>query len=43
MIIKCEWREMKTYEKVLNVLAVVVLCIMGFIGGIESVIQCFKG
>jgi hypothetical protein len=34
---------MKTYEKVLNVLAVVVLCIMGFIGGIESVIQCFKG
>jgi hypothetical protein len=27
----------------LNVLAVVVLCIMGFIGGIESVIQCFKG
>lgn len=43
MIIKCEWREMKTYEKVLNVLAVVVLCFMGFIGGIESIIQCFKG
>ena len=43
MIIKCEWREMKPYQKVLNVLAVIVLCLLGFIGGIESVIQCFKG
>ena len=43
MIIKCECREMKTYQKVLNVLAVIVLCLLGFIGGIESVIQCFKG
>lgn len=42
MIIKCEWREMKTYEKILNVLAVIVLCLLGFIGGIESVIHVLK-
>ena len=43
MIIKCEWKTMETYQKILHVLAVIVLCLLGFIGGIESVIQCFKG
>ena len=43
MIIKCEWKIMVTYQKICTVLAVIILCLFGFIGGIESIIQCFKG
>ena len=43
MIIKCEWKIMTTYQKICTILAVITLCLFGFIGGIESIIQCFKG
>ena len=42
MMIKVEWKEMSTVGKILTTTGITILCIVGYIGGIESVILCFK-
>ena len=43
MMIKHEWGIMKKKKKILTVTGITFLCIMGYTGGIQSVILCFKG
>ena len=42
MMIKVEWQIMTKFNKILTVFGIVTLCILGYIGGIQSVILCFK-
>ena len=42
MMIKVEWNSMSKISKVLTVVGITLLCLMGYIGGIQSVIMCFK-
>ena len=42
MMIKVEWNTMSKISKVLTVVGITLLCLMGYIGGIQSVIMCFK-
>lgn len=42
MMIKVEWHEMSKVGKILTVTGISILCIVGYTGGIESVILCFK-
>ena len=42
MMIKVEWNIMTKVSKILTVMGITALCIIGYIGGIQSVIMCFK-
>ena len=42
MTIKVEWKNMTITSKILTLTGIIVLCILGFIGGIQSVILFFK-
>ena len=42
MMIKVEWNIMTKAVKILTVVGIFILCLMGYIGGIQSVILCFK-
>ena len=43
MMIKSEWNEMSKLKKILTIIGIGLLSIVGYIGGIMSVIICFKG
>ena len=43
MMIKVEWRIMTKAAKIITASGISILCIMGYTGGIQSVILCFKG
>ncbi len=43
MMIKVEWQIMTKATKIITVSGILILCIMGYTGGIQSVILCFKG
>ena len=43
MMIKSEWNEMYKLKKILTIIGIGLLSIVGYIGGIMSVIICFKG
>ena len=42
MMIKVEWEEMSKVCKILTIIGITILCIIGYVGGIESVILFFK-
>ena len=43
MMMKVEWRIMTKAAKIITAAGISILCIMGYTGGIQSVILCFKG
>ena len=43
MMIKVEWINMTKAAKIMTASGITILCLMGYIGGIQSVILCFKG
>ena len=43
MMIKSEWNEMSKFKRILTIIGIGLLSIVGYIGGIMSVIICFKG
>lgn len=43
MMMKVEWRIMTKAAKITTAAGITILCIMGYTGGIQSVILCFKG
>jgi amino acid permease len=42
MMLKVEWNEMTKIVKILTFIGISILCIIGYIGGIQSVIAFFK-
>ena len=42
MMIKVEWHIMTKAVKIITVVGITILCLMGYIGGVQSVILCFK-
>jgi len=43
LMIKVEWKEMSMLKRVISIILVAILSLFGFIGGIMSVIICFRG
>ena len=43
LMIKVEWEEMSKTKRILSVIGIATLTIFGYIGGIMSVIICFRG
>ena len=43
MMIKSEWNEMTKLKKILSIIGISLLTIVGFIGGMMSIILCIKG
>ena len=43
VMIKSEWNDMSKLKKIITVAGIALLCIVGYIGGIMSVIICIKG
>ncbi len=42
LMIKSEWEEMSKLRRVLTIIGIGMLTILGFIGGVMSIILCFK-
>ena len=43
LMIKVEWKEMSMIKRIVSIILVSILTLFGFIGGIMSVIICFRG
>ena len=43
LMIKVEWNEMSKTKKILSIIGISILTLFGYIGGIVSVIICFRG
>lgn len=43
LMIKSEWNEMSKLKKIFSLIGISLLTLIGFIGGIMSIILCFKG
>ena len=43
MMIKVEWNEMSKFKRILTIIGISLLSLIGYIGGIMSIILCFKG
>ena len=43
MMIKVEWNEMSKLKRILTIIGISLLSLIGYIGGIMSIILCFKG
>ena len=43
MMIKVEWNEMSKFMRILTTIGISLLSLIGYIGGIMSIILCFKG
>ena len=43
LMIKVEWKEMSKVKRIISIILVALLSLFGFIGGIMSVIICFRG
>jgi len=43
LMIKVEWKEMSKIKRILSIIGIATLTIFGYIGGIMSVIICFRG
>ena len=41
--IKVEWNEMSKFKRILTIIGISLLSLIGYIGGIMSIILCFKG
>jgi hypothetical protein len=42
-MIKVEWNEMSKTKRILSIIGISILTLIGYIGGIMSVIICFRG
>ena len=42
LMIKSEWEEMSKLRRVLTIIGIGILSLFGFIGGVMSIILCFK-
>lgn len=43
LMIKVEWKEMSKTKRVLSIIGISILTLFGYIGGIMSIIICFRG
>ena len=43
LMIKVEWNEMSKTKRILSIIGISILTLIGYIGGIMSVIICFRG
>ena len=43
LMIKVEWKEMSKIKRIISIIIISILTLFGYIGGIMSVIICFRG